>query len=75
MKAASEDVRTFLRCATEELKGDREFMLKAASENIGALYYATEERFRKGVGGRGLATNSAQNRAKIVIQNCVLLLP
>ena len=31
-------------------------------------------RFRKGVGGRGLATNIAQNTAEIVLQNYVLLL-
>ena len=29
------------------------------------------QRFRKGVGGRGLATNSAQNTANIDPQNCV----
>ena len=32
------------------------------------------QRFRKEVGGRGLATNNAQNTAKIVSQNGVLLL-
>ena len=32
------------------------------------------QRFRKGVGGRGLATNSTQNTANILPQNCVLLL-
>ena len=32
------------------------------------------QRFRKGVGGRGLATNNAQNTAKTVSQNSVLLL-
>ena len=32
------------------------------------------QRFRKGVGGRGLATNSAQNTAKHVSQNSVPLL-
>ena len=32
------------------------------------------QRFRKGVGRRGLATNGAQNTAKSVPQNCVLLL-
>ena len=34
--------------------------------------YPMNQRFRKGVGGRGLAANSAQNTAKIVLQNCVL---
>ena len=33
-----------------------------------------DQRFRKGVGGRGLATNNAQHTAKIVSQNGVLLL-
>ena len=32
------------------------------------------QRFRKGVGGRGLETNSAQNTAKNAPQNCVVLL-
>ena len=32
------------------------------------------QRFRKGVGGRGLATNSTQNTANILPQNCVILL-
>ena len=32
------------------------------------------QRFRKGVGGRGLATDRARNGAHIVPQNCVHLL-
>ena len=32
------------------------------------------QRFREGVGGRGLATSSAQNTAKKDLQNCVPLL-
>ena len=35
---------------------------------------AKNQGFRKGVGGRGLATNSAQNTAKILPWKCVLLL-
>ena len=38
-------------------------------------YWEASQRFRKGVGGRGLATNRCQNTAKIDPQNCVPLLP
>ena len=44
---------------------------KAPSRRQRAL---KNQRFRKGVGGRGLATNSAQNAAENVPQNCVFLL-
>ena len=38
------------------------------------IYAAFFRGFKKGVGGRRLATNSAQNTAKVLPKNCVLLL-
>ena len=47
---------------------------QAKSRKIGKIIVCKNQRFRKGVGGRGLATDSARNTAKNVPQNCVLLL-
>ena len=38
------------------------------------MKFPNDQKFRKGVGGRGLATNKAQNTTRKGPQNCVLLL-